>query len=195
MAQADSVRLDELLAELNANDPGLQALLDSLGTREPKVGLTDPDDVPPLAETTIKAGDLFSLGEHRLLCGNATSPQDVARLLNGAEPTLLATDPPYGVALDPTWRDGVYNGLDRSAPGGMHVKQLAERPYMMGNGAGGHLTLRTPHGRPVALMGAPPAIATRRSRATREPTGPRHSPWCHPSKSAMSGTLESMRPR
>jgi len=137
MAQADSVRLDELLAELNANDPGLQALLDSLGTREPKVGLTDPDDVPPLAETTIKAGDLFSLGEHRLLCGNATSPQDVARLLNGAEPTLLATDPPYGVALDPTWRDGVYNGLDRSAPGGMHVKQLAERPYMMGNGAGG----------------------------------------------------------
>ena len=130
MAQADSVRLDELLAELNANDPGLQALLDSLATPEPKVGLTDPDDVPPLAETTIKAGELFELGDHRLLCGDATSPADVARLLDGAAPALLATDPPYGVGLDPTWRDGVYNGLGP-----------AERPYMMRSGADGQSPL------------------------------------------------------
>lgn len=56
-------------------------------------------------------GDLWVLGDHRLLCGDATDPDDVVRLLDGAEPTLLATDPPYGVALDPTWRDGVYNEL------------------------------------------------------------------------------------
>ncbi|GEM_PF-102136 len=130
MAEADSIRLDELLAELNANDPGLQALLDSLATPEPKTGLTDPDDVPELAETTIKAGDLFALGDHRLLCGDATSAADVARLLAGAEPTLLATDPPYGVELDQSWRDGVYNGPHKRVQG-WSVKQGAERPYMM----------------------------------------------------------------
>jgi len=58
-----------------------------------------------------KLGDLWTLGDHRLLCGDATSPADVARLLDGAEPKLLATDPPYGVSLDGSWRDGVYNAL------------------------------------------------------------------------------------
>jgi DNA modification methylase len=70
-----------------------------------------------------KRGDLWQLGEHRLLCGDATNPDDVARLLAGATPTLLATDPPYGVALDPTWRDGVYNALGP-----------AERPYLRTKG-------------------------------------------------------------
>jgi len=58
-----------------------------------------------------KLGDLWVLGEHRLLCGDATSTKDVARLLDGAEPKLLTTDPPYGVSLDGSWRDGVYNAL------------------------------------------------------------------------------------
>jgi DNA modification methylase len=58
-----------------------------------------------------KLGDLWTLGDHRLLCGDATSPADVARLLDGAEPKLLTTDPPYGVSLDGSWRDGVYNAL------------------------------------------------------------------------------------
>jgi DNA modification methylase len=85
-----------------------------------KAGRTDPDDVPELSEEPyVKTGELWTLGEHRLLCGDATSPADVERLLDGAAPTLLATDPPYGVSLDPTWRDGVYNALGP-----------AERPYM-----------------------------------------------------------------
>ena len=46
-------------------------------------------------------------GDHRLLCGDATNATDVARLLAGAAPRLLATDPPYGVALDTAWRDRV----------------------------------------------------------------------------------------
>jgi DNA modification methylase len=58
-----------------------------------------------------KLGDLWVLGEHRLLCGDATKADDVARLLDGAEPKLLTTDPPYGVSLDGSWRDGVYNAL------------------------------------------------------------------------------------
>ena len=68
-------------------------------------------------------GDLWRLGEHRLLCGDASDAGDVARALDGAAPTLLTTDPPYGVALDPTWRDGVYNALGP-----------AERPYLRTKG-------------------------------------------------------------
>jgi hypothetical protein len=128
MAQADSNRLDELLTELQAQSPGLQALLDSLATPKLEVGLTDPDDVPELEPTTIKAGDLFALGDHRLLCGSSVSPDDVARLLDGAEPRLLNTDPPYGVSYDASWRDGVYNTLARASGWG---SAPAAKPYMM----------------------------------------------------------------
>jgi DNA modification methylase len=54
--------------------------------------------------TTIVAGDLFALGDHRMLCGNATDPDDVTRLLGDAKPLLMVTDPPYGVEYDPSWR-------------------------------------------------------------------------------------------
>ena len=54
--------------------------------------------------TTIVCGDLFVLGRHRLLCGDATDADDVARLLGDITPVLMATDPPYGVSYDPAWR-------------------------------------------------------------------------------------------
>lgn len=71
---------------------------------EPAAGLTDENTVVEPATTDIVRGDLFALGPHRLLCGDATSATDVARLLNGATPNLMTTDPPYGVAYDPAWR-------------------------------------------------------------------------------------------
>src|SRR5579862_2152352 len=64
------------------------------------------DEAPPLPETaTSQLGDLWLLGEHRVLCGDATSAEAVARLLNGRKPLLMVTDPPYGVNLDSEWRD------------------------------------------------------------------------------------------
>jgi DNA modification methylase len=122
MAAADTDRLRELLAEVTVDDAGLARLLAELAG--PRSGLTDPDEVPDVPEEpSVKPGELWTLGDHRLLCGDATDPEDVDRLLDGAKPTLLATDPPYGVSLDPTWRDGVYNGLGP-----------AERPYMRTKG-------------------------------------------------------------
>jgi DNA modification methylase len=54
--------------------------------------------------TTIVRGDLFQLGRHRLLCGDATDAADVARLLDGTTPVLMTADSPYGVNDDPAWR-------------------------------------------------------------------------------------------
>ena len=66
--------------------------------------------------TTIQPGELFALGTHRLLCGDATSPEAVQRLLGDARPVVMATDPPYGVAYDPAWRHRV-NPSQRTAVG------------------------------------------------------------------------------
>ncbi|WP_066733566.1 site-specific DNA-methyltransferase [Cupriavidus sp. D384] len=64
-------------------------------------GLTDPDAVPePPAEPTCKPGDIWQLGEHRLLCGDSTDPSAFSRLLAGAHADLVITDPPYNVAYE-----------------------------------------------------------------------------------------------
>jgi site-specific DNA-methyltransferase (adenine-specific) len=64
-----------------------------------EAGDTDPDDVPEVGEDPdTKPGDLWLLGNHRLLCGDATKPGDLARLMGGVDADLLLTDPPYGVA-------------------------------------------------------------------------------------------------
>ncbi|MCA9232203.1 MAG: ParB N-terminal domain-containing protein [Planctomycetales bacterium] len=58
-------------------------------------GLTDPDEVPaPPDEATTKPGDLWVLGDHRLLCGDSSNPADLDRLLDGAVIDLVNTDPP-----------------------------------------------------------------------------------------------------
>ena len=86
---------------LGFDEEELAKLLAPAGTE----GLTDPDAVPEKpVDPVTKPGDLWLLGKHRLLCGDSTSAPDVARLLDGAVPTLMVTDPPYGVEYDPEWR-------------------------------------------------------------------------------------------
>jgi DNA modification methylase len=86
---------------LGFDEEELAKLLAPAGTE----GLTDPDAVPEKPVDPItKPGDLWLLGKHRLLCGDSTSAADVTRLLDGAVPTLMVTDPPYGVEYDPEWR-------------------------------------------------------------------------------------------
>jgi len=63
---------------------------------ETKPGLTDPDDTPePPEEPVTRPGDLWILGEHRLLCGDSTKTEDVDRLMDGQRASLVSTDPPY----------------------------------------------------------------------------------------------------
>jgi len=73
------------------------------------------DDVPPVPEFPVtRPDDLWLLGPHRVLCGDATSPEAVARLLGTCKPFLMVTDPPYGIELDSEWRDRA--GLNGCGP-------------------------------------------------------------------------------
>jgi DNA modification methylase len=64
------------------------------------------DEIPEVPEVAVsRAGDLWRLGNHRLLCGDATDEASVARLLGGVRPHLMVTDPPYGVEYNPSWRN------------------------------------------------------------------------------------------
>lgn len=77
--------------------------------------LTEEHPVPdPPKRPIVKRGDIFQLGKHRIMCGDATKEDDVKAVLAGAKPILMVTDPPYGVDYHPEWRakaaeDGVIN--------------------------------------------------------------------------------------
>jgi DNA modification methylase len=79
-------------------------------------GLTDPDAIPePPDEPVTHPGDLYLLGEHRLLCGNSGKPEDVDRLLGGAPVHLVNTDPPYNVKVEPRSNNAMAAGLSSFA--------------------------------------------------------------------------------
>lgn len=64
-------------------------------------GLTDPDDAPePPVEPVSRLGDVWLLGDHRLICGDATDKATVEKLLGADRPSLLLTDPPYGIGYE-----------------------------------------------------------------------------------------------
>ncbi len=85
------------LGLLGFDEDELQSLLNPDGVE----GFTDPDEIPEAPEEPItQRGDLWLLGEHRLLCGDSTSADDVAVLMEGELADLLLTDPPYNVAYE-----------------------------------------------------------------------------------------------
>ena len=68
-------------------------------------GLTDEDAVPDAPEKPVSVlGDIWQLGNHRLMCGSSTEATSVAILLDGQMPNTMITDPPYGVEYDAGWR-------------------------------------------------------------------------------------------
>jgi DNA modification methylase len=77
-----------------------------LGKLLPRAEQGYADHIPPVpAEPVTRIGDLWILGDHRIICGDSTDPDTVAQLLGGEKPHLMVTDPPYGVEYDPEWRN------------------------------------------------------------------------------------------
>jgi DNA modification methylase len=93
-----------------------------------KEGLTDPDEVPePPDEPITKSGDLWILGEHRLLCGDSGNPEHVDHLLGGAKVQLVNTDPPYNVRVEPRSNNAIAAGLSSFQGTKHHQKFDVER--------------------------------------------------------------------
>lgn len=92
---------------------------DWLSFEKEVIEATDEDDeavgIPP--DPICKPGDLWVLGDHRLICGDSTDPLIVSRLYGDAIPGLMVTDPPYGVKYDPQWREGADLGVGKRSTG------------------------------------------------------------------------------
>lgn len=102
LAEIDNEKLKEIFSDYDFGDLSFtgysQNEFDNLmDIFEETELLTDPDEVPEEIETRCKRGDIWELGNHRLMCGDSTIITDVERLMNGAKANLLITDPPYNV--------------------------------------------------------------------------------------------------
>ncbi len=141
IAEWDMELLPLELTELKALNIDLESLgfgadeLSELLAPKGTEGLTDPDAVPePPDDPITQPGDLWVLGQHRLLCGDSASESDLDRLLDGARIHLTNTDPPYNVRVEPRSNNAIAAGNSSfSAPekksGHHHQKfDLARHP-------------------------------------------------------------------
>jgi DNA modification methylase len=118
LAEWDRAALDQLLHDIKTNDPALDKMLAELGGSLGllSTGRTDPDAVPePPDEPITRPGDLWILGDHRLVCGDAGQPADLDHLLDGAGVHLVNADPPFNVNVEPRSRSAMAAGLSSFA--------------------------------------------------------------------------------
>ena len=117
LAEWDLTALSRLLQELRTEDAlggvgfgtqEIDELLSELAEDQPS-DVDDPGPAEPPEQPVSRTGDLWILGEHRLLCGDSTNAEDLQRLMGGDQAALMATDPPYCVA---------YTGADRPQESG-----------------------------------------------------------------------------
>ena len=73
-------------------------------------GVEEQEEIDLPAEPKSSIGDVYILGSHRLMCGDSTNADHVTKLLDGNNPILMVTDPPYGVNYEPEWREKVGKG-------------------------------------------------------------------------------------
>jgi DNA modification methylase len=107
------LKVEDYELELTGFDLSELCAFEALGNSTSE-GLTDEDEVPPIPELPVTVeGDLWTLGNHRLLCGDSTNVAHVERLMNGQQADLVVTDPPYNVAYQGKTKDALTIRNDR----------------------------------------------------------------------------------
>jgi len=115
LAEDDETQLAALLADVQStegldgtgwDDGALDALIGELAKQDrANAPMEDPGPEEPPIDPVTKLGDVWLMGEHRLVCGDATRADVIGVCLAGATPKMCVTDPPYGVEYDPNWRN------------------------------------------------------------------------------------------
>lgn len=119
-AEQSRAKLDELLREVSTGNEALMNLLTKqaeeagiipLNGNAPGAGGDDFDTTPEETQTRVEYGDLWQCGEHRVLCGDSTNVEDVAKAMGGEKADCVFTSPPYAVGLDygETYEDSIEN--------------------------------------------------------------------------------------
>lgn len=112
----ESMELSELGIDLTVAGFG-QDEIESLLSEAFGGDIDENETVDEIKETTTTAGDVWVMGDHRLVCGDCCDPEIVQRVLQGEKPHLMVTDPPYGVNYDPAWREKLKPGKFQYATG------------------------------------------------------------------------------
>lgn len=106
---------------LEVGDLGPDFKIDLLGIKDFEIDpidkldpQCDEDEVPEVKESFVKKGDIWQLGNHRLMCGDSTSIDAVEKLMNGEKADMVFTDPPYGMNLDTQYGSKIGQGNDKT---------------------------------------------------------------------------------
>ena len=122
----DNKHYGEFDFDMLANEWEIDTLIDAGFSEDELVGFDIEEIEPQEDESDVlepckdedaitKLGDIYELNEHRIVCGDSTLPEYVEKCLNGQEPILMVTDPPYGVEYDPAWRKDIKGKLEVAA--------------------------------------------------------------------------------
>lgn len=88
-----NIDLKDYCVDVKVPDINLQDILDRATAAS-----EDADEVPEVRESSIRVGDIYKLGNHRVMCGDSAKAEDVGRLMDGKKVDMVFTDPPYGVS-------------------------------------------------------------------------------------------------
>jgi DNA modification methylase len=102
MAGADAAALDALLRGVETSSEAVAGMLAELAKEAGlnRKEITEDEPPEPPVDPITKTGDLWILGDHRVLCGDSTKAEDVGRLMEGAKAGMMVTDPPYNVEYE-----------------------------------------------------------------------------------------------
>jgi DNA modification methylase len=126
----DNKLLTEWFKEIDALDFNLDLTMFDESEREKylgkesKPGLTDDDEIPDEVKPRAQLGQIWQLGNHRLMCGDSTSLSDVERLMKGAKADMVFTDPPYGVSYSGGHNQKKRKGIENDSLEGESLTNL-----------------------------------------------------------------------